>query len=279
MSAPAPFTLALLASTPGQGWVGDWSPGIGDPTIVGWVTVVAYFVAAYLCLLAFRVERVRRGRPGTGLRAFLDGLRWLWRGLGGPQRRESVPAPDRVPALWAGLTVMLLLLGINKQLDIQTLFTDIGRLAAQSEGWYADRRFFQLLFILALMVAGVLAIRALWRFARGHLRDMRLALVGAAGLVCFVAIRAASFHHFDIFIGAGMGGLTFNAILELGGISCIAAAATRQIGVGRPPPPAGPPTIGKRPPVVEPVRAAPSPAQAIYTPPPRPAGRPRPRRR
>jgi hypothetical protein len=259
--------IALLTSTPGQGWVGDWSPGIGDPTITGWVTVVAYFVGSYLCWLAFRVERVRRGRPGNGPSAFLNGLGILFRGL--RKRGPGVPAQDKVPALWAGLALMLLLLGLNKQLDLQTLFTDIGRLMAKDEGWYADRRFFQLVFIVALACAGVVVMRGLWRFARGHLRDMRLALMGAVGLTCFVAIRAASFHHFDIFIGSEVAGLTFNAILEIGAISLICVGAARQIfGLAAAPEP------------VRATRAAESargagPAQAIYTPPPRPPARKR----
>jgi hypothetical protein len=259
MSGPA---IALLASTPGQGWVGDWSPGIGDPTITGWLTVVAYFVGSYLCWLAFRVERVRRGRPGQGLGAFVDGLGVLVRGL----RRREVAAQDKVPALWAGLAVMLFLLGLNKQLDLQTLFTDVGRLMAKDEGWYADRRFFQLIFIVGLAFAGLLVMRALWRFARGHLRDMRLALLGAVGLTCFIAIRAASFHHFDIFIGSEVAGLTFNAILEIGAISLIAAGAARQI-FGRAPSPMPEPARAPRPARVS--------AEVIYTPPPRPPVRKR----
>jgi len=29
-----------------------WMPGIGDPTLLGWLTVAAYFTAAGLCLRA-----------------------------------------------------------------------------------------------------------------------------------------------------------------------------------------------------------------------------------
>ena len=35
----------------GQGWIGHWSPGIGDPSVMGWVTVALYLVAAWLCFL------------------------------------------------------------------------------------------------------------------------------------------------------------------------------------------------------------------------------------
>jgi hypothetical protein len=265
--------MALAASTPGQGWVGDWSPGIGDPTITGWVTVVSYFVGAYLCWLAFKVERVRRGLPGAGLGAFFSGLGGLLRGMRSVGR--PVPVIERVPALWAGLSLMLFLLGLNKQLDLQTLFTDIGRLMAKDEGWYADRRFFQFIFIVALVLVGGVAMRALWRFARGHLQELRLALLGALGLTCFVAIRAASFHHFDIFIGSEVAGLTFNAILEIGAISLIVAGAAHQIFGSNQPVPVPRESRKPAPRPAAKVETTRITAQVIYTPPPRPPARKR----
>jgi hypothetical protein len=224
----------LLASTvPEDGWVGEWSPGLGDPTVFGWLTVIAYLGGAYLCSMAFKIERFRRKRPHEGMAAYRDGLRWLMRGLAGGKRRQSVPEIEKVPALWAGLALMLLLLGINKQLDLQSLLTELGRIAARDQGWYEGRRAVQTVFILLLVAAGAWGLRAVWTFARGHLKEMRLALLGALGLVCFVAIRAASFHHVDLIIGTEIAGVDLNAWLEIGAISCIAFGAARQIGVGR----------------------------------------------
>src|SRR4051812_27007007 len=87
-----------------------WHAGIGDPTVIGWVTAAAYAVAAWLALktglqtgpkdVANRGRR-RLGLGGAGLMAF--------------------PGP-------------------NKQLDLQTLFTDIGPFFAVDEGWYEGRR-------------------------------------------------------------------------------------------------------------------------------------------
>jgi hypothetical protein len=228
---PFPLTLLLAALAPSDdGWVGDWSPGLGDPTIIGWLTVVAYLAGAYLCFLAFKIERFRRDRPSAGLAAYLDALGWLRRGLIG-RRREAVPAVERVPALWAGLSLMLLLLGINKQLDLQSLLTEIGRILARDEGWYEGRRTVQVVFILLLLVLGAWVLRALWVFCRAHLEQTRLALLGSLGLVAFVAIRAASFHHVDLIIGTEIAGVDLNAWLENGAIACIAVGAARQIGV------------------------------------------------
>ena len=41
---------------------GHWRLGIGDPTVVGWATVAAYFLAAGLCAAAyFQQFRVASG--------------------------------------------------------------------------------------------------------------------------------------------------------------------------------------------------------------------------
>src|SRR3569833_3825399 len=86
-----------------------WRPGIGDPTVVGWVTVIAYAVAAVLCLQsALRILHVKDAGPRV--------------------------------VFWSVLAVIMLLLGINKQLDLQTWFTLEGKKLALSEGWYNHRR-------------------------------------------------------------------------------------------------------------------------------------------
>jgi hypothetical protein len=55
----------------------------------------------------------------------------------------------------------------------------------------------------------------------------------------FVVIRAASFHHVDAFLVARLGGVKWNWILELGGITFVALAALR-VASGRPQRPARP---------------------------------------
>jgi hypothetical protein len=95
----------------------NWSPGIGDPTWIGWITTVAYFIGAALCIPAFR-------------RAWAN-----W--------RSSAPG-------WLMLAIALVLLGFNKQLDLQILLTEIGRSLAQHYGWYQQRRTIQTAFIAML---------------------------------------------------------------------------------------------------------------------------------
>jgi hypothetical protein len=175
-----------------------WHPGIGDPTLGGWLTVFAYFVAAWLC----------------------------WRSA---LAAESNPLHRRRKrAFWSAFALLLLLLGVNKQLDLQTWFTQVGRDIALSEGWYEHRQLVQTIFIAAIGLVGCLALVFLFVFARRLSRGNLAAVAGAAFLVTFVLIRAASFHHVDRMLGIRLAGLKLNWVLELGGILCIAFAAWRN---------------------------------------------------
>ena len=189
----------MVLSSDGEGWIGRWSPGIGDPTPLGWFTVAAYLVAALLCLRARRVAREERA---AGAR-HCSHMFWLVGVLG------------------------LFGLGVNKQLDLQTAFTEFGRILAREQGWYEDRRMVQLAFIAGVLTAALIGLGWLVRVSRKDARRLRLAIVGAAGLAAFVAIRASSFHHVDILLREQLFGLRWNGWLELGGIACVAVAAGR----------------------------------------------------
>jgi hypothetical protein len=126
----------------------DWSPTIGDPTLMGWVTVAAYFLTSWLCLRAFRLEK--RGPP----RPLLPTIAALFRVM--KKHWPRPPAPARRAALWLLLFAIMFALGINKQLDLQTLFTEIGRSVSRSGGWYEERRAVQGLFIAAMAGFGAI---------------------------------------------------------------------------------------------------------------------------
>jgi hypothetical protein len=183
-----------------------WRPGIGDPTIMGWLTVSGYFTAALLCWMSGRSDQ--RVHPQSGY-------------------------PSQ-PRLWFGLAILLALFGINKQLDLQTWFTLSLKSVARTEGWYDQRQVFQVLFIGVLAIAGIVGIVLLGILVRKNLRRASLALVGAVFLTSFVVIRAASFHHVDQMIGLRIGGIRLNCILELGGIMCVGLGAWRNWKSKRP---------------------------------------------
>jgi len=179
-----------------SGWVGRWSPGIGDPTVAGWVTVIAYAVALFLCLRAYR-------------------------------RCKLFPEAAAERRIWGLLSAGLLALGINKQLDLQTALTEAARGLARQQGWYEGRRPIQAAFVLGVAVLGALTAIWMWRQARKGGPALRHAILGAVVLTAFVVIRAASFHYVDILIGESLVGLRLNVILELGGIGWVAYGASK----------------------------------------------------
>ena len=181
---------------------GRWRPGIGDPTVLGWVTVAAYLLAAVGSMLAAWREPMPDGNRRPGAR------------------------PSR---FWLFLAVMLLALGINKQLDLQSLLTQIGRDAVAARGLYSERRELQVAFIAAVVLACVAALAGFLWAARRTLARRWPAIAGMVFILGFVVIRAASFHHVDAFLAARLGGLRWNWILELGGIAFVAAGALRVL--------------------------------------------------
>lgn len=199
----------------------QWVPGIGDPTFMGWLTVVAYFAASWLGLRAFMVEKAGPPRPyRQAIGALLRVVKRHW---------PSPPAPARRAGLWLLLAGLLGFLGVNKQLDLQTLLTEIGRVTAIESGWYENRRAVQVGFIGAVLVGAAMAVAALWWLVRGQLRDFRLALGGMVLLLGFVIVRATSFHDMDAWIHTSVAGLQLNWVLELGGITLVAVAAGRRL--------------------------------------------------
>ncbi len=188
---------AILAETTD----GRWTPGIGDPTPMGWSTVIAYMVTAVLCGL------------------------YAWRG----DRRLPAVWNRRHRVLWWILALLFIGLGINKQLDLQSWFTSVGKRLAQDQGWYEQRRTVQQIFIVAMAGGGVAVLMIAAWFLRGLWRHQWIGLAGLAVLLCFVVIRAASFHHVDLFLGWDFFGIRMNWLLELGGITCVALTAVRGL--------------------------------------------------
>jgi len=175
-----------------------WRPGIGDPTVMGWVTVVVYALAAVTAGVA------------------------TWR---------SEKIADR--RMWALVTILMMALCLNKQLDLQSLFTDFGRVMAGREGWYERRRAIQKIFVLVVMgSSALLTVSMAWKFRSFWKRHFLLA-AGLAFLLTFIVVRAISFHHVDLFLKSEVSGVRMNWFLELGGIALIWGAAVMDLVKGR----------------------------------------------
>lgn len=188
-------------------WI-HWHLGFNDSDIAGWAIFIGYLAASGLCVMAAR--RVEQpDKPGSKGRAGL---------------------------FWRSAAILLALLGVNKQLDLQTLLTDIGRQAAKSGGWYGQHRPVQAVFVAGLCVVGIVALVAAGVLMRRRsLMPIWVAMAGVIVLGCFVLVRAASFHHVDQMLGMNLAGLRLQWLIEATGIALIAASAVSALGCGREP--------------------------------------------
>lgn len=153
----------------------------GDHTFFGWMTVLMYFVAC--CRTGYQAKMTQANKE--------SGFFWL------------------------GLTVLLLVLGLNKQLDLQTYLTDWLRSAAKAHGWYEQRRGYQLLFIVVMGLTIPILLISLRMFLYRSWQRYRMTWIGIVLLLIFVLVRAASFHHVDMVFYQTIGSLRYYQALEM----------------------------------------------------------------
>lgn len=126
---------------------------------------------------------------------------------------------------WILIMLFLLLLGLNKQFDLQSLFTIAAKCLARSDGWYANRRTYQAIFITAMAAFFLIfTISAVWYF-RNNLASNLFAIIGILFLLFFTVARASSFHYLDLILNHRMMGIKINWVLELSGIFLISLQA------------------------------------------------------
>ncbi|CAN5184648.1 hypothetical protein BH09PSE3_BH09PSE3_00080 [soil metagenome] len=164
----------------------------GDPTPIGYAIAIGYFIAALTCHKASIIDR----------------------------------QPVKV---WTFLTVTMAALGFNKQLDLQTVFTNIFRAVFKIEGWYEDRREVQFLFILGMIAVGLVTSTVAVRYVSDRSIEVKAAVTGMIVLLSFIVIRAASFHHVDLFLSSAAFGIAWNTVLEVLGIAIIFGSAVSVI--------------------------------------------------
>lgn len=181
-----------------------WTIGIGDPTLVGWVTVVVYFFVALICLKATFTPN--------------------------PSSINNIPNQGKsIKIFWLSLTIILVFLGINKQLDFQTLLIQLGREFAKSHGWFEYRRTIQLMFIITIGLFGITTLVVLFRAFHNSCSTIKIALTGSIILFTFIIIRASAFNHISELIHINLLNLEINDILELSGLAVIGFGGYRFI--------------------------------------------------
>lgn len=171
----------------------EWQSSIANPDMADWITVAAYMLAALVAAKASSSASIRR------------------------ERRDAI--------FWRSAAALLFFLGINELLDLQTLLTIAGRAHAKANGWYAEHRHIQYLFVVGLSLAAAVAGLAMLLLTKGSHAAVRLALLGFVFIGLFVLLRAASFHHLDDLLGSGWSRFNWGSVQEMAGILIVAAAA------------------------------------------------------
>jgi hypothetical protein len=174
----------------------SWRFTLDNPNFLGWTVVAVYFAAAACCI-----------------RAAL-------------KSRQDVA--NSLAALWWLIAIVTIMLGINKQLNLQTLMIVIGRNISNAGGWYGRRRQVQLVFTAVLAVFSLCALIWFWRRCRDFFEENRLVLAGVVVLGLFVVMRAASINHAFALLIFGFKDDQWAWILEISGSLLIAVGALRR---------------------------------------------------
>jgi hypothetical protein len=158
-----------------------WSPGIGDPSIAGWLAVFAYLAVAVQGSVNYVMSK--------------DSI---------VERRA-----------WLFIVLFMTFLSVNKQLDLQTWVTQVGRDWFKQHGIYDIRAPFQTGFIAALALAALVAVLTIRAKLSSSWSRFRVVVIGIAGLLFFITMRATTIHHVDWMLGVRLGELKVNNLVEL----------------------------------------------------------------
>jgi len=176
----------------------QWRPGIGDPDFMGWFITCAYLIVAMMSgLVCIRGERFFPIHEIKKQRIF-----------------------------WGFFGVVFLFLGVNKQLDLQSLLRDVGKALAVNMGWYDQRRIVQFWFVIIMGIIFfiLLLIAAFWVIRNG-LKTNMVAMLGLCIIMVFILVRASSFSHIEKIFGCETIRHKVELLLESGGIFCVAVNA------------------------------------------------------
>lgn len=169
----------------------SWHAGISDPTLLGWLTVLISIVAVARC-----IQKSKESKHFGGNYQF-----WLY------------------------LAVFLLLLGINKQLDLQVWFAQTLQNRARTYGWHG---YMQSLFAVGFSILAVGILLAMLRFRlylASSWRNYKIAWAGIFLLLMLVLIQISSTKDADILINQQIFGfsigLSVSSVIEISALLLI----------------------------------------------------------
>ncbi len=171
---------------------GLWKTNRGDYSFSGWM-ITFFYICSFVVLL------------------FVAG------------KSSGVAIRDKV--FWHSICAIILFLSINKQLDIQMLFTDIARTAAKEYQVYAIRKPFQIRIISFFASMGISFFIPLMILLRRCHKSIFLATGGVFCLFTFLCLRLVSHHKVEAVFSHSVGIFTYFDFLELLGIFLVSSSA------------------------------------------------------
>jgi len=152
-----------------------WILEVGDPTLGAWLITFGYFAASLLCLRTSFIQKEIEmviGKPVSIVRL-------------------------NSRSFWLACGFFSLLLGLNKQLDLQTLLIELLQNKSELDKAVTTNRIGSTSFI-ALITASIGYTYLIFRVAIEKTRIMiRLGLVSLTLLFIYVIYRAATIHQFQ----------------------------------------------------------------------------------
>lgn len=193
------FRLLLSPPDVGSGLLAAIQWRGGDPTALAWTCALAYLAAGIACLVVAKRHWAVRSRGPTDA--------GVWLSLGG----------------------LLVLLGVNKEADLQTILVHLGRDGAHALGLYPYKYYIGAAFFVAVTLLGA---TGLWR-SRQRLREFvdahPFALGGLAFIGLYTLVRFAAIVHLGPAWFVGLEEVAAFVALEIVGSGLILGAAIRAL--------------------------------------------------
>jgi hypothetical protein len=133
--------------------------------------------------------------------------------------------PAREAWTWRGIAVLFLLFGLARQFDLQSLFTQTGRMLSLHLAVYRERRLLQMMLVAGGGFSAVIAGLVILYLIRDAAAATRIATMAAALLAGFAFVLAVSLHAIDQLLGETIFGIRTIRLPEIAAIAAVAAAS------------------------------------------------------
>lgn len=174
-------------------WMDIW----GDPLLSGAIFMASYGVTA---LLIFRVAR-------------------------GVTARENL--------YWRICGFLFLFQMLNTNLDLHALIFTTGRCLAHAQGWYENRREFQVIFLLGLaVIISFILLAVLVVFFRNIFANILLTM-GVLIALGFTIIKGINYHNIEQYYSVQIGPFRVADFIEFSGIALANIAALIRLHLNR----------------------------------------------